>query len=79
MQIKIEFCFSQSKVIGLSNKTFLKPITVAIIHSKFADMSVFTKVFSTFAGLVLTYWLGTQAWCTHTSNACLLMICLQWT
>lgn len=53
MQIKTEF-FSQSKVIGLFNKTFLQPIKVAMMHSKFADMSVFTKVFSAIAGLGLT-------------------------
>ena len=70
MQIKMEF-FSQSKVIGLSNKTFLQPIKVAMIHSKFADMSVFTKVFSAIAGLGLTYLLGTQACHRHTSNGSL--------
>ena len=70
MQIKTEF-FSQSKVIGLFNKTFLQPIKVAMVHSKFADMSVFTKVFNAIAGLGLTYLLGTQAWHIHTSNSSL--------
>lgn len=70
MQIKREF-FSQSKVIGLFNKTFLQPIKVAMIHSKFADMSVFTKVFSAISGLGLTYLLGTQACRMHTSNGSL--------
>ena len=70
MQIKTEF-FSQSKVIVLFNKTFLQPIKVAMIHSKFADMSVFTKVFSAIARLGLTCSLGTQAWHMHISNGSL--------
>lgn len=70
MQIKTEF-FSQSKVIGLFNKTFLQPIKVAMMHSKFADMSVFTKVFSAIARLGLTCSLGTQAWHMHISNGSL--------
>lgn len=70
MQIKTEF-FSQSKVIGFFNKTFLQPIKVAMIHSKFADMSVFTKVFSAIAGPGLTYLLGTQACRMLTSNGSL--------
>ena len=42
-----------------------------MVHSKFADMSVFTQVFNAIAGLGLTYLLGTQAWHMHTSNSSL--------